>query len=101
MSRAGDIVSDCGVQPCAPPEGVINFVDISACVDKFRNLPTAPRKARADVIHSDVLNPLPDKKIDFVDVACIVDAFRNDPCALPGPPEGDPCLPAAKSGGLR
>jgi len=91
-SRAGDIVgTSCAPAPCNAPQGVIDFTDISACVDKFRNLPTAPRKARADVINSTVSQPKPDLKIDFVDISCIVDSFRGSPCALPGPAVVDPC----------
>jgi len=84
-SMLGDIVGDCGVQPCSPPQGVIDFVDISGCVDKFRNLPAAPQKARADVINSNITAPPPDKKIDFVDISVVVDAFRGSPPPMPGP----------------
>ncbi len=96
MSRAGDIVGDCSVQPCSPPQGVVDFVDISACVEKFKNSPGAPRKARCDVTNSNVWDPLPDKKVDFVDISCIVAAFRGDPCPITGPPTTDPCGPSAK-----
>ena len=92
-STSGDLVGACGLQPCPAPQGVVDFVDISACVDKFRNLPIAPRKARADVINSNVLQPRPDQKIDFLDISCVVDAFRGVPCTLPGPPTDDPCAP--------
>jgi hypothetical protein len=84
-SQFGDIVADCGVYPCSPPQGVIDFVDISACVEKFKNNPTAPQKARADVINSDVSAPLPDRKVDFVDISAIVEAFRGSALPLPGP----------------
>jgi len=84
-SGFGDIVGDCGIQPCGPPQGVIDFVDISGCVDKFRNLPTAPQKARADVINSNITQAPPDRKVDFVDISAVVDAFRGSPPPLPGP----------------
>jgi hypothetical protein len=91
MSAVGDVVGDCSVTPCTAPQGVVDFVDISAVVDKFRNLPTAPRKSRADIINSDTFQADPDRKVDFVDISCVVDAFRNTPCALVGPPTTDPC----------
>jgi hypothetical protein len=89
-SQMGDIVGDCGVQPCSPPQGVIDFVDISGCVDKFRNIPTAPQKSRADVINSNITRPEPDRKIDFVDISTIVDCFRGSPPPLPGPQDHCP-----------
>jgi len=81
MSRWGDVVGDCSVTPCLPPDGNVDFIDISAVVDKFRNLPGAPVKARVDVSPA-----VPDKVIDFVDISYVVDAFRgNDyPFALAG-----------------
>ncbi|MGB2987192.1 MAG: hypothetical protein WBE26_15085 [Phycisphaerae bacterium] len=42
--------SSSGYVDCwSPPNGVVNFDDISSLVDKFRNLYGAPRKARADI----------------------------------------------------
>ncbi len=90
-SAIGDVVGDCGVQPCTAPQGVIDFVDISSVVEKFKNTPGSPRKARADIISSDINQPVPDQKIDFVDVSYCVDAFRNQAALPPGPPQVDPC----------
>jgi hypothetical protein len=73
MSRWGDVVGDCSVTPCLPPDGTVDFIDISAVVDKFRNLPGAPVKARADVSPA-----LPDKVIDFVDISYVVGAFKGE-----------------------
>jgi hypothetical protein len=84
-------VRDCGVQPCSSPDGGVDFVDISAVVDKFKNLPTAPRKARADVINSNITFPKPDGKVDFVDISTVVDAFRASAGPPVGPPTTDPC----------
>ncbi len=101
LSRAGDVAGDCGLPPCASPkggqdccsapQGVVDFVDISAAVEKFKNVPCIVRKARADVINSTITLPEPDRKVDFVDISCIVEAFRGSPCPLPGPPVVDPC----------
>jgi len=90
-SATGDIVGDCGVNPCSAPQGVVDFVDISAVVSKFRNEAAAPRKARADLINSDVAVAVPDGKVDFVDISYCVDAFRNAAPPPPGPPLVDPC----------
>jgi hypothetical protein len=78
----GDLVGDCGTPPCTPPDGVVDFIDISSLVDKFRNLPNAPIKARADLA-----GDLPDLVIDFVDISYAVDAFRGEayPFSGPGP----------------
>lgn len=93
LSPVGDIVRDCSAPPCSPPNGVVDFVDILGVVEKFRNLPPAPRKARADVINSDVSQPVPDRKVDFVDISYVVEAFRNSAPDPVGPPATDPCTP--------
>jgi len=72
----GDTVGDFVNGQWTTPNGVIDFRDISATVDAFRNLPTAPLWWRCD------LSPeLPDGLIDFTDIGRVVDAFR----ALPYP----------------
>ncbi len=96
MSAIGDVVRDCGVTPCSAPQGAVDFVDISAVVEKFKNTPGAPRKARADIINSDIALPVPDRKVDFVDISYCVEAFRGSASAPPGPPPNDPCGPPAK-----
>jgi len=63
-----------------PPQGVIDFNDISSVVDKFRNLPGAPLKARVDISPN-----VPDLVIDFVDISRCVDAFRGDAYPFAGP----------------
>jgi hypothetical protein len=81
-SVLGDIVgNDAG----AAPQGVVDFVDISAVVDKFKNSPLALQKSRADVINGTLTVPAPDQKVDFVDIAAVVASFRGSPEALPGP----------------
>ena len=76
----GDVVGNCGVTPCTPPNGIADFVDVAAMVDKFRNLPTAPVKARAELASDE-----PDLKIDFVDISHCVDAFRGNVYPFSGP----------------
>ncbi len=91
LSAAGDVVGDCGATPCTAPQGVVDFMDISALVEKFKNTPTAPRKARSDIVHSNIAQPAPDLKVDFVDISYCVEAFRGQASLLPGPPVTDPC----------
>jgi hypothetical protein len=75
----GDTVGDaCS----AAPNGLVNFVDISCEVDKFKNSPGAIMKARADLTMS-----VPDKIIDFNDIPAVVDAFRGLPYPYGGPDE--------------
>ncbi|MGB2984477.1 MAG: hypothetical protein WBE26_01230, partial [Phycisphaerae bacterium] len=82
----GDAVGNCSVTPCSPPNGVADFEDISSLVDKFRNLPGAPRKARA-AIAGDPPIGIPDKLVNFIDISYCVDAFRGLPYPFPGPGE--------------
>lgn len=91
MSAVGDLVGICDVTPCTPPQGVVDFVDVVAVVDKFKNDPSAPRKARSDLINSDISQPRPDQKVDFLDICYCVEAFRSVPRPPPGPPINDPC----------
>jgi len=98
-SATGDVVgASCQDCPCDPPNDVVDFVDVAAVVDKFRNLPCVegessgvPRKARADLVNSTLYLPPPDRKVDFVDISYCVDAFRHQAAAPPGPPQMDPC----------
>ena len=75
-----DITGDCGVTPCSPPNGLIDFIDILAVVEKFKNEEGAPIKARTDLSGN-----LPDLVIDFVDISYTVDAFRGNPYPFDGP----------------
>lgn len=78
----GDIVGHCAVTPCTPPDGDVDFNDITAVLDKFKNLPGAPRKARADIAPD-----FPNRKVDFTDISYITDAFRGLPYPFDGPDE--------------
>ncbi len=99
LAAPGDVVGDCADCPCTAPNGVIDFVDISAVVEKFKNTPCTPggpgvpRKAEADLINSTTTLPKPDHVVDFVDISYCVDAFRGEAAPLPGPPLDDPCTP--------
>jgi hypothetical protein len=96
MSELGDVVGTrTAPPPGSPPECDCNFNDISACVDKFKNDPIAPRKARSDLVNATFDQPTPDQKVDFVDITCAVECFRGTPCWHEnwGPPVDDPCGP--------
>lgn len=64
----------------SPPDGDVDFDDVTGIVDKFRNLLGAPRKTRADVAPAS-----PDHIVDFVDIPAEVDAFRGLPYPYQGP----------------
>ncbi len=72
MYKWGDVVGSCDVPPCTPPNGVTDFIDISAIVEAFKHIPTAPATHRVDLMPS-----YPDYVIDFVDIAGAVDGFRG------------------------
>jgi hypothetical protein len=76
-AKWGDAVGDNNQQP---PNGTVNFNDISSIVDKFKNLPSAPIKSRVDVAPD-----TPDRIIDFVDIPAVVDAFKGRPYPYDGP----------------
>jgi hypothetical protein len=90
MSPWGDLVTDCTMCPCGPPDGVVGIPsDVTAVLDKFRNLapPSVPcpavSKVRADLDYS-----TPNQRVDISDVTFCLDAFRGfeypfgiaDPC---------------------
>jgi hypothetical protein len=63
------------------PNGIVDFQDVSAAVDRFRNPPTAPSLERCDIAPE-----TPNGVVDFEDISYVVDAFRNLPY-----PFGLPC----------
>ncbi len=72
-SHWGDSVGHCAVIPCTPPEGVVNITtDVTACLDKFRNLEGAVLKSRADIEPN-----YPDWLVNIADVTYVLDAFRG------------------------
>jgi hypothetical protein len=84
-SRWGDLVGDCSGASCSSPDGDVNFDDIAAIVDKFKNLPNAIQKSRADIAPEIV-----DRVVDFVDIPLVVNAFRGLPYPW-GTPSLGPC----------
>jgi hypothetical protein len=81
----GDLVGNEMVgEVWAPPQGVVDFMDISCVVDKFKNEVTAPKKARCDLV-GDLVPSIPDAKIDFNDISSCVDAFTGHPYPFGAP----------------
>jgi len=78
-SRWGDLV---GMNNAQPPNGTVDFVDVSGVVDKFKNSAGAPIKSRTDVAPD-----VPNRVVDFVDIPGVVDAFRGRPYPYNGPDE--------------
>lgn len=84
----GDLIKDCMVTPCGPPDGSVDVTtDVTSLLDKFKNLPNAPRKARTDIEPRIV-----DRIINITDVTFALDAFSSLPYSFAGP---TPC-PAAE-----
>jgi hypothetical protein len=77
LPRWGDVV---GVTNDAPPDGIVDFQDISGIVDRFKGWPGAPPMERCD------LDPaIPDQAIDFSDISDGVDAFKGLPYPYAAP----------------
>jgi len=76
----GDLVGDCAVIPCTPPDGIVNVTtDVTAILDKFKNLPGAVMKSRADIDPN-----LPDWLVNITDVTVCLDAFLGSAYPPPG-----------------
>jgi hypothetical protein len=73
-SKWGDVV---GATYAAPPQGIVNFDDISSVVAKFKNVAGAPAKARADIASGTPC--MVDQTVSFVDISNVVDAFTGKP----------------------
>ncbi|RME37399.1 MAG: hypothetical protein D6788_09535 [Planctomycetota bacterium] len=82
----GDVTGGCSVSPCTPPDGQVDVVtDLLAVLEKFRNAPGAPPKARAD------LEPaIPDRLVNISDALVVLDAFRGFSYPF-SPPAAAPC----------
>lgn len=64
-----------------PPDGGVDVTsDVTAVLDKFKNLESAPSKIRCDVEPN-----TPDLLVNISDVTCVLDAFRGMPYPFEGP----------------
>lgn len=68
--RWGDIVG----KENSGPDGIVDVRDVSAVVDRFKNLPGAVELHRADVSPA-----IPDGVVDFSDISRVLDAYRGEP----------------------
>jgi len=64
----------------AEPFGVVNFTDVSAVIDRFRDIPQA-----LPVVRCDLQPATPDYLVDFDDVAITVAAFLGQPYPFGAP----------------
>lgn len=73
----GDTAGDFVGSQWTPPNGTVDFNDITAVVDAFRSLPTAPPVYFVDLIGSVGYECRLDRAIDFGDISAAVDGFRG------------------------
>ncbi len=74
----GDVVRNCAVYPCGPPDGVVGIpTDVTAILDKFKNL--EPPAFSPSILKSrgDLDWNVPNRRIDISDVTFCLDAFRG------------------------
>jgi len=75
----GDIVGHCEQTICTEPDGSAGIVDVTAVLDKWKNLPGNPMKARCDVEPDQ-----PDWLVNITDVIRVNGAFLGDTYPPPG-----------------
>jgi hypothetical protein len=96
MANWGDAVKDCTTTPCGPPDDSTGIVDVTAILDKYKNLPGNVIKARADIEGSPAGDArLPDHTINITDVTYCLGAFVGatyPPIGFP-PPSDPPSCP--------
>lgn len=76
----GDILLNCTVFPCGPPNGTVEVHDLSGVADKFVNRLFSPSKSR-----SDFTPQVPDQIIDVFELIFVVEAFKGQPYPYPAP----------------
>ncbi len=75
----GDIVGEYVEPEWMPADGTIDFVDILALVECFKNSPAAPPRTWCDICPA-----YPDGMIDFNDISAAVHGFRGYACPFDG-----------------
>jgi hypothetical protein len=65
---------DTGTNLWSPPQGVVDFMDVWAAIDKFRGVPTAPHMTWVDLAPE-----VPQFSVDLSDIAAVVDGFIGLP----------------------
>jgi len=81
-SPYGDLVGNCASNPCSPANGFVENIDMTAVLDKFRNVLGAPTKARSDLEPAGL-----DNLITISDVVRVLEGFVGDdyPYNAPAP----------------
>ena len=76
------------------PNGVTGIMDVTAILDKWKNMPGNVTKARVDIEGSPSGDHrLPDQSINITDVTYCLGAFLGNTYPAPGfPPPSDPPL---------
>ncbi len=94
QSAWSDLISNCTTTPCGPPDGSTGIVDVTAVLDKWKNLPGNVQKVRADIEGSPAGDHrVPDQAINITDVTYCLGAFLGDTYPAPGfPAPSDPPL---------
>jgi hypothetical protein len=91
QSTWADLVSDCTTTPCGPPNGSTGIVDVTAVLDKFKNLTGNVQKVRADIEGSPAGDHrIPDRAINISDVTYCLGAFLGESYPAPGFPAPSP-----------
>jgi hypothetical protein len=83
----GDIVENCATTPCGPPDGGVDVTtDVTAVLDKFKNLNGAPDKSRCDQEPARL-----DMLVNITDVTWTLEAFKGLPYPFETGPPPPPC----------
>lgn len=77
----GDVVGETSSEL---PNGIVDFIDISACVDRFKDAPGAPPRTWCDLAGDSPTQGV-NLNIDFDDISVVVDAFKGRSYPFPGP----------------
>jgi len=84
----GDIVSNTG----GPADGVVNGLDITAMVQRFRDLPGVVPRPWCDLYGNQPTQGV-NLNINALDIVLAIDAFRGHDYPFPGPTAPNPCPP--------
>ncbi|UCC29690.1 MAG: hypothetical protein JSU86_15980, partial [Phycisphaerales bacterium] len=100
QSAWGDVVDNCVTYPCRPPNGVVDFIDVSAVLDRFKNLGPPEYNPAVVKVRAEHDWETPNQRIDVSDVTFCLDAFLGVcyPPAAFTPPGEPPCAPEGPSG---
>ncbi len=81
----GDVLENYVTLPCAPPDGIVTFLDVTGTLGRCVSDPSSIRKTRADLEPACL-----DMLVNFSDVLFSVTGFQEVPYAF-SPAVADPC----------